>query len=133
MLIMGIMVHLGDPLNVNRQPDGSLMLTPKGRVIGKSEQGHADDAEVRSEPETQPTPGAEATGEADDTLDQFAKAAVDAFRKRKAQKQAVLRRPAAKKGIVEVEKKHKKPAAKMKPAFRPYKYSEKSCVKWKAQ
>ena len=46
-------------------------------------------------------------------MDQFAKAAVDAFRKRKAQKQAVLKKPAAKKGIVEVEKKDKKPAAKM--------------------
>ena len=94
---------------MNRQPDGSLMLIPKGRVIGKSEQGHADDAEVRSEPENKPTPGAEATGEADDTLDQFAKAAVDAFRKRNAQKQAVIKRPVAKKeisrGIVEVDKK----------------------------
>ena len=118
---------------MNRQPDGSLMLAPRGRVIGKSEHGHVADAEAKSELETKPTPGAEATGQAEETLHQFAKAAVDAFRKRKAQKQAVLRRPAAKKGIVEVEKKHKKPAAKMKPAFRPYKYSEKSCVKWKAQ
>ena len=124
---------LGVPLNVNRQPDGSLMLAPRGRVIGKSEHGHVADAEAKSELETKPTPGAEATGQAEETLHQFAKAAVDAFRKRKAQKQAVLRRPAAKKGIVEVEKKHKKPAANMKPAFRPYKYSEKSCVKWKAQ
>ena len=109
------------------------MLSPRGRVSGKSEQGHAAAAVVKSEPETKTTPGAEPTDEAGDTLEQFAKAAVDAFRKRKAQKQAVLRGPAAKKGIVEVEKKHKKPAAKMKPAFRPYKYSKKSCVKWKAQ
>ena len=162
----------GVPLNVNRQADGSLLLTPRGRV--KSEQGHASDAGVKSEEET---PGAEATGQADDTLDTFHKAAVDGFRKRRAQKQAVLSRPAAKKGIVEVEKKDKKPAAKMavvdvgvkniqaamprlpsdgsNPApvkynggviytsiktscLRPLatrgdKYSEKSCVKWKAQ
>ena len=89
------------------------MLAPRGRMLGKSEQGHVADAEVKSELETKPTPGAEATGQAEETLHQFAKAAVDAFRKRKAQKQAVLRRPAAKKGIVEVEKKDKKPAAKM--------------------
>ena len=63
------------------------MLTPRVRYISKSEQDHAADAEVRSELETKTTPGAEPTGEAEDTLDQFAKAAVDAFRKRKAQKQ----------------------------------------------
>ena len=103
----------GLPLNVKKQADGSLMLSPRGRVSGKSEQGHAADAEVKSEPETKTTPGAEPTDEAGDTLEQFAKAAVDAFRKRKAQKQAVLKKPAAKKGIVEVEKKDKKPAAKM--------------------
>ena len=83
---------------MNRQPDGSLLLTPRGRVECKSEQGHADGAGVKSEEET---PEDKATGageqaEDDDTLDQFAKAALDAFRKRKAQRQPVLKKPAAK-------------------------------------
>ncbi len=75
----------GLPINLSKRADGSLVLTPKARSFGEATKAAKREAEVgaTAEAEVGATPGA-----GEDPLDEYAAAALNAFKQRNGKKKA---------------------------------------------